>query len=292
MKISKFKNSDDAVVGIIVAILLIGLIILVISIIQTVFIPNWMKQIEAEHMDDVAGQFSQLKFAIDIQSSLQRRDLPVSVPVTIGNKQFPILQSSQSFGRLDIIDNAGYMLFGNTTNSTIINFGDIIFESYNSYFLDQFYIYECGSIIVSQDEGNIITVKPDFSYEFDDPDLSFNFTIVNISDVGNKNSASGYGTYPIRVEYDNIENEILPENITIIRIFSDYPESWHLYFKTILNDIGLSSDLIDDVLIKSGNLVEIDLSEIISSHDPITDIDIDVQTISVLAQIAPGWVEE
>ena len=74
MKIKKFKNSDDAVVGIIVAILLIGLIILVISILQTVFIPNWMKQIEAEHMDEVADQFSQLKFAIDIQSALEKKE--------------------------------------------------------------------------------------------------------------------------------------------------------------------------------------------------------------------------
>ena len=66
INIKDLNNSDDAVVGIIVAVLLIGLILVVISIFQTVFIPNWMEQIEAEHMDDVAQQFSQLKFAIDI----------------------------------------------------------------------------------------------------------------------------------------------------------------------------------------------------------------------------------
>ena len=44
MNIKQIKNSDDAVVGIVVAILLIGLLLAVISIVQTVFVPNWMER--------------------------------------------------------------------------------------------------------------------------------------------------------------------------------------------------------------------------------------------------------
>jgi hypothetical protein len=289
MKLKKFKNSDDAVVGIIVAILLIGLMILVISILQTVFIPNWMKQIEAEHMDEVADQFSQLKFAIDIQSALEKKELPVSVPIKIGNKQFPLLQSSQSFGRLDIFNNAGYIYFGNTSGgSKTINFGDIVYESYNSYFLDQLYIFECGSIIVSQDEGNIIINKPDFSFNLDT--FVFNFTIVNVTDVGNKNSVSGFGTYPIRVEYDDTIYENLPGNVSIISIFSEYPEAWQLYFKTLLRDfIGISTQTINEAISRNGNLVEIDLTDIKKVY---SSIDVEAHTVSIYSQIAPGWVSE
>jgi hypothetical protein len=180
------------------------------------------------------------------------------------------------------------MYFGNTSGGfKIINFGDIIFESYNSYFLDQLYIYECGSIIVSQDEGNIIINRPDFGFDLDS--LSFNFTIVNISDVGNKNSASGFGTYPIRVEYNDTIDEDIPGNISIIRIFSEYPEAWQLYFKTLLRDfIGIDASIINDAVTRNGNLVEIDLAEI---KDYYGDIDFSVKTISIYSQIAPGWID-
>ena len=58
----KIKKMDGAVVGIIATFLITGLIVIVISLIQTVYIPKWMEQTEADHMEVVSDQFSQLKF--------------------------------------------------------------------------------------------------------------------------------------------------------------------------------------------------------------------------------------
>ena len=105
MKIKSIKNSDDGVVGIIVAILLIGLLLAVITIVQTVFVPNWMENIEADHMDVISGQFDQLKFAIDIQSALELTDVPISVPITLGSSDLPILNSARAYGLIEIMEN-------------------------------------------------------------------------------------------------------------------------------------------------------------------------------------------
>ena len=40
----KIKKSDHGVVGIVVAVLMIGLMVSVISLIQMVYVPKWMEQ--------------------------------------------------------------------------------------------------------------------------------------------------------------------------------------------------------------------------------------------------------
>ena len=101
--LKNLKNKDDAVVGVIIAVLLVGLILSIIVIIQTVFVPSWMEQIEAEHMDDVANQFAMLKFAIDTQS-LTGINIPITTSITLGNKELPYFTSSRAFGFLRILD--------------------------------------------------------------------------------------------------------------------------------------------------------------------------------------------
>ena len=68
MKVLKKKTTDNAVTGVITAILLIGLIVAVFSLVQTTYIPKIMEQREADHMDKVAEQFTYLSSIIDGQA--------------------------------------------------------------------------------------------------------------------------------------------------------------------------------------------------------------------------------
>ena len=88
----KFKSDDDAVVGIIVTVLIIGLVITFVSMVQVVYVPQWMEQIEAEHMQDVSVQFNQIKYSMDIQSLLNKTS-SFSSYVTLGGKNLPVLDS-------------------------------------------------------------------------------------------------------------------------------------------------------------------------------------------------------
>ena len=70
------KTNDSAVVGIVTAMLIVGLIVTVIAIIQLVYVPIIMEQREAEHMDRVAEQFGFLTSVIDKQAVDEKKGIP------------------------------------------------------------------------------------------------------------------------------------------------------------------------------------------------------------------------
>jgi len=228
--------SDNAVAGIITAILLVGLIVIVISLIQTTYVPKWMRSIEAEHMGDVADQFSQLKSAIDIQAATGQKT-PMSTSITLGNKEIPYFSASRAFGSLLILSDNCTVTITNLSNSSSYSLGIIKYSSKNVYYLDQSYIYEAGSVILNQSEGNVMSIKP-FS-AIKNGNVNITFGIVNITGVGGSTSAGGYGTYPIRTEFVR-NTTVLMNNIKNITIATNYPNAWHQAFKSILQSANLT----------------------------------------------------
>ena len=54
VKIKRILKPDDGLVGIIVTILIIGLMMVVTGIVQSVYVPQWLEQKEADHMHIVS----------------------------------------------------------------------------------------------------------------------------------------------------------------------------------------------------------------------------------------------
>jgi len=270
----KIKNSDNGVVGIITAVLLIGLIISVFSIVQLVFVPVWMEKMEADHMDTVSHQIAQLKFSIDMQSMVKERNLPVSTPITLGHKELPIMSSTRAFGNLEIIDDECSITIQNSSTSYVFPIGIIKYYSSNGYFMDQSFIYETGALITRQEEGNVMSVTPSLSVE----NLTYynvSFSVVNISNVGGKNSISGYGTYPIRVEFFN-NNTISILDVESILITTEYPESWENHFNKIFGEKHVTSN---------------DVSTSVNFNGIGKTVNLYIDFLDIYAQIAPGWIE-
>jgi len=96
------NGKNNAQVGVVVAILMVSLLVAVMVLIQVYYVPNWMKDKEANHMDTVADQFSNLKFSIDLQA-MSHIDVPIASSVTLGSKELPYFVSSRSFGSLSIL---------------------------------------------------------------------------------------------------------------------------------------------------------------------------------------------
>ena len=223
--------SDNAVAGIITAILLVGLIVIVISLIQTTYVPKWMRTIEAEHMGDVADQFSQLKSAIDIQAATGQKT-PMSTSITLGNKEIPYFSASRAFGSLLILSDECNVTIRNSSSNFSYSLGIIKYSSKNVYYLDQSYIYEAGSVILNQSEGNVMSIKP-FSAIKNVNVVNITFDIVNITGVGGGTSAGGYGTYPIRTEFVS-SHTVVMNNVKNITITTHYPNAWHVAFNSTL----------------------------------------------------------
>lgn len=282
-KLRKLKNSNEGVVGIIIAFLLTGLIVVVISIIQTVYVPKWMEQAEAEHMEMVADQFSQLKFAIDTQSAIKQKDTPISTSITLGNKDMPFLTSNKAYGSLEILSNECIItITTNDLKSYSYPISIIKYNCQNNYFLEQSYVFEAGAVIINQIDGNVMAIKPTFVVK-NKVDFIISFTIINISTIGNKSSIGGYGTYPIQTEYSTFNPSPIPTdriyNVSYIIISTNYPNSWSNFFSKTLINSGLQANTI-----KNENNVVVEFK---NNFLPIVNI----QLVNISAQIAPGWIE-
>lgn len=273
------KDSDEAVVGIVVAVLLIGLAISVTVMVNNVYVPQWLEEAEAAHMEQVASQFAQLKYAIDLQSLIQQRTA-ISASVTLGIKDLPILGVGKTFGTIEINEQQCVISVENTTNSWNYTVGQIKFSSGNSYFVRQQYIYESGALILNQkDEGSMLIGRPMFLADFD----GVYFTVINITTSESKSSVGGYGTYPIHVEFVKSQH-VSVDNVTKITVISDYPNAWATAFK---NTFKRSDNPYDESIVRiEGNKVVVDFTSSGVSNNVL-----DLKYVEIYAQVAPGWIE-
>jgi hypothetical protein len=277
-RLRNVKNVDDAIVGIVASFLIVGLIVVVVSVIQTVYIPEWMEQQEAEHMEEVGNQFAQLKYAIGEHMLMKQKGVPISTSITLGSKELPFLMSSRAFGSLTILSDQCTITIDNDTNSFSFPLGIIKYSSANAYYLNQDYIYEAGAVILYQNQGNTMVVKPNFLVSNED-EVNINFTITNISTIARKNSISGYGTYPIQTEFSD-NNSIIIQDISDIIIDTNYQNAWHRFINGILQNQGFTN-----------YNVRFNESEIIVEFFGAKTVNIEIKYIQIDAQVAPGWIE-
>lgn len=282
--LKKIRDSNEGAVGVVVTILLIVLIFSVITMVQTVYVPIWTEQKEAEHMEDVANQFSMLKFAIDTQSLIQK-DNPISTSITLGNREMPFLSSSRSFGSLDVLNNEFSLTVQNgTDNFSYYSFGIIKFSSNNAYFLDQSYIYEGGAVIMDQLQGNIMTIQPSLKSEIiNNEEINLTLNIINVSGIEGKTSVSGYGTYPIKTIFSKSRSPIVITEVDNLNISTDYPNAWEIFFNKTLSESNDLSYGVHFSITEHENGVTIEFTDVNPTNLHIKIVDIDVQ-------IGSGWI--
>ncbi len=132
------KNKGQ--VGVVVAILMVALFVSVLITIQVYYIPKWMKGREAEHMDEVANQFANLKYSLDLQA-VARASSPLTNSITLGSKELPYFVTSRAFGSLQILSSTtsnfsitiqgngmekDFQSFDVSSDSTITNISSLI----------------------------------------------------------------------------------------------------------------------------------------------------------------------
>lgn len=283
------KNSDSAVVGIVVTVLIIGLFLVIMVMLNTLYVPQWLESSEASHMEDVSQQFSQLKFALDIQS-IAIDDTAITTSFSLGTKEIPFFNKGRTSDTLEIIKDAITIEFspgGSYTSDAII------FSSGNSYFVNQKYIYEAGALIIGQDEkciayGNPTIVVTDYINTghtwpvIDGANISF--FIPQIDGLTGKTNVNGYGTYPIYTTTKSPSDETLLKNVKSITITNNYPDinvlpAWKNIFKLTLENQWVHYDIIEDD------------NKIILSFQLDDIFNFNVGTKNILAQISFGLAE-
>jgi hypothetical protein len=282
--IKSIRKKDEAVAGIVVAVMIVGLVLAVISIIQTIYIPKWMESREAEHLGVVADQFSQLKFTIDTQITL-KENVPVSSSITLGSKELGFFMSNKAFGRLALIlDGWAYRIVRTVGDTFEDNFGILRYTSENAYFLNQAYIYEIGGVVLNQTEGAVFVIKPEFSvlYNASSRQANLSFTCIDLIPNDEKTSISGYGTYPVRTEYiaSTSTTITLVESLAVV---TPYPTIWYNFLNSTLSDANLVKNT-DYTITKTSNQVTVTFI-----YPSLTNVILNLEKILISAQITPGW---
>lgn len=301
MKIKKFmKRNDNAVAGIIVAVMVVGLVLGVISIVQTVYVPKWMESKEAEHMGIIGSQISQLKYAIDTQCLSDQPSTTgiVSSPITLGSKELGFLVSSKAFGHLNLLQNDWKIMFTYGSQTRTFSFGTLKYTSENVYYLDQTYKYEVGCIILEQDQGKIFLIKPSVhAVRTTGPTTGeISFTCYNLQSVGGQTSLSGYGTYSLRTSVNAPSTFSLTkdDDVQSIKIYTSYPTLWGSYFNTTLLGAGFiklgpdhPSDWEYDVVVINDASEQ---SVLLTFNNNIIDIIPHLYTKNISVELGPGMI--
>jgi hypothetical protein len=280
MKNRKIIKEKHAVAGVIEALLLVGLVAVILSVIQLLYIPQVMEQREADHMDEVANQFSFLKSIIDLQSMTQE-DVPISSPITLGSRELPYFVTARAEGEVQIVENAGEI---EVDFVTIAPLTSIRYTAFNCYYprntaSNIIYELEGGTIIVKQPDGEPVR-RVDASIIVENRTSSINIFYeipIIIGLPGKDSSGLSYKTCFVRTNFSSSDdNWISITDISNIRITSSYPNAWNESLSNI-QDLGKNVNIT-----KGSNYVEITSKS--------KEIHFHYKRIYIYAQVSPGWI--
>jgi len=224
-------------------------------------------------MDEVSNQMSSLKAMVDIQT-ITRSNAPIFSIITLGSKELPYFISAKAFGDLSITNDGGNI----EVPGLIFSLTSLKYEAFNSYFIDQSYIFEAGGIIVTQPDGtSVMRVEPSIN-AYGDPQVNLFFNITTFVGKEGKNSTNGYGKCLIRTSWSTTE-PLFTGSASYIKINTRYPHAWN---ESLHNNIG---DMVEIELDPSDSPSYVRIIPL-----PGKSIYLYLNKISIEAQIGPGWV--
>ncbi len=289
MKKIDLISKNNAVAGVIEALLLVALVAIILSTIQLVYIPEIMEQKEAEHMDVISNQFTYLKSMMNIQQMTNSSD-PLTSMITLGSRELPYFVTARATGDLSIVQDENCKItLWSIFNPTEFDLTSVKFESHNYYFVDQTYALEGGGVFVKQPTGKSVS-RASASVSLDEgnpPKVSFTLPVhIGISDQ--KNMTSGWGKCMIRVNYSRETGnpQTLWNNMDNITINTYFPNAWNESFQ----DLKKSSDLLKITVINSEDEHQ-PSRVVIENINPGGKLNVYLKVLKYYVQIGPGWIK-
>jgi hypothetical protein len=226
------------------------------SLIVNQYVPAWMRESEASHVNALLGQFGGLKEAIDLQilaahsaTNAGHTYIPVTATtaVSLGVDGIPIFAASTPSTLTAVASSAAfsvtfdYSVRGATQRIVEISNGSIEIDVQNRYFAPQRIAYENGAIIRYQSGGQIIRGAPTFSVRNVNNALDMTLGLVNLYGTG---TVSGTTTEVINSQLfaaDAQEYTSFPSGSRIwVNHTSRYGLAWYQFLNaTLASSLGL-----------------------------------------------------
>ncbi len=248
LKRNKNLDRDEEGVATTVGTIMALLIFLsVLSLITQQYVPVWMHDNEAYHMQEVRGEFADFKRSIDNlaedrnypqyhsqYSSLKlgTDGIPIFASATPGRVTYePGNESSQMSLRFFSEDENRFL----SRNSS----GNFRYRARNREFEDQSLIYEHGAIILEQEDKSVMRARPQLYIDED----SVSMTMINF--VGSSEDISGNGRVDINIERAGLDTTTHPvdeDEDFNLTIDTPYTTAWANYLE---NETSLGSDEVE-----------------------------------------------
>lgn len=223
------QESEEGVAATVGTIMALLVFLSLLSLITQQYVPVWMEDKEAYHMDEVMVQFSYLKGDIDNLVMNDYTDYPLYSSIRLGSEGVPLF-ASQTAGVMRMQPSWGGISLDFTDNGAGRSFtgrGNLSLEVLNRYFEKQTVVYEYGAIILDQGEGSVIRADPAMDIvEHSDGNFSVRMTLFDL--VGENETIAGTGTVGITSELWGTSQRTVesPDNV-FINMTTSYPKGWY-----------------------------------------------------------------
>jgi hypothetical protein len=260
--ISCFSKSESAAATAVIAILLLGLVFTIVSVVKLEYVPEWKNDVEQNYMYDTLDDMGVVKTDIDILSRLMELNDPssdnilVTAPVDLGGGEIPFLEPLKSDGKLEVNTERYAMTVVPrslpkeiTPDPITLECGGITCYSENKQYPNQIFKYENGALILANGKSSVMKQLPAITIEESETDKnSYTVTIQTVQLSGKRDSTSsntvvplqltGYKTEPVHDSNDSST----PINAFNLTIDTRYPDAWSEYFSEVAQEKGLKPE--------------------------------------------------
>ncbi len=200
--IHRLRRDERGVASTVGTIMALLVFLTFLSLIINQYVPVWMKDSEAAHMNGAVGQFGGIKGAIDLQilgAQMAQNSGSIFLPttastaVTLGVDGVPIF-SSPTQGQITANPDLGawnisfaYRIGpspGVLTRVWQNASGQIDLYVGNRYYIPQHIVYEDGAVIRAQTDGQVIRAEPTVQATKSGTNLTLAFQLVNLYGLG------------------------------------------------------------------------------------------------------------
>lgn len=245
-------SSESAASTVIAAVLLLSIIFTIFAVVRIAYVPEWKTDAEQSHMSEVQRDMTELKSTADMITLLQSSNSnsspidfsltvpPVTVPISMGGGEIPILEPSKSSGTLSINIENFTMIITPKNSDDIVIYGGITYSSNNREYVDQIIRYENGALILNQDNNRSVMKQPP-SFNITKDGEYYNVIIRTINVTGERNSISSDTGISLTLTDD--DSNLLPikdVDSFSCTILTNYPNAWISYLKKIAEDAKLT----------------------------------------------------